>query len=598
MEQEWLAHSARKRHGIPAQGYREHVSAVVHQTLENLEAATHFASGVSTPEKLHIAGGWGAAFHDLGKLENENQRVLQSDEHSPLPYPHESAGALHCLEQNQRAAAWLIHSHHRGLTDYGLERAAEERQSEGADTRPFLRQEPGLLSQTQMLLPELLQRHTRALGNMPLSSRKVSEKTSHLSTWQMRLMLSALVDADHGDTARNYHQEIEIACPEPRWADRLAKLEAYVAGLGQGSLNQNKPSKRDPLRRQIYAECKGCNTEVPIWACDAPVGSGKTTAVMAYLLRAAMDCGLRRIFIVLPFTNIINQSVKVYRKALVLDGEDPEQVVAAHHHAAEFGSPEARGLTTLWASPIIVTTAVQFFETLAACATPRLRKLHALPGSAVFIDEAHAAMPLHLWPYMWRHLETLSTQWRCRFVLGSGSLPQLWKNARLFANKQIEVPPSMLPESIAQAGADGEKDRVRVNTKAGRIRPTCPLSLDQIPFRCSSGGDEHTAIGGCSWQENFGEMAFKRCISPPHSRLRTVTKVLAEVGRLLTPEHRPENGWVLVATSCIEAGVDVSFEIALRERSSVSSLIQIGGRVNRHGEGQKRRYGTSWRVIR
>src|ERR1035438_3177414 len=81
---------------------------------------------------------------------------------------------------------------------------------------------------------------------------------------------------------------------------------------------------------------------------------------------------------------------------LFRSGENPEKIVAAHHHQAEFKSADIRFLTTLWDAPIIVTTAVQFFETLGASQTPRLRKLHQLPGSAVFIDEAHAAMPIHL----------------------------------------------------------------------------------------------------------------------------------------------------------------------------------------------------------
>ena len=97
-------------------------------------------------------------------------------------------------------------------------------------------------------------------------------------------------------------------------------------------------------------------------------------------------------------------------------------IVAAHHHQAEFSSPDLRYLTTLWEAPIIVTTAVQFFETLGSCETARLRKLHHLPGSAVLVDEAHAAMPIHLWPYMWDQLKGLAEEWSCRFVLGSGSL--------------------------------------------------------------------------------------------------------------------------------------------------------------------------------
>ena len=116
----------------------------------------------------------------------------------------------------------------------------------------------------------------------------------------------------------------------------------------------------------MYDACRAAKIESPLRACDAPVGSGKTTAVMAYLLQVAQKRGLRHIFIVLPYTNIIKQSVEVYREALVLPGERTEDVVAEHHHQADFEDVSLRQLATLWRAPVIVTTAVQFFETLAS----------------------------------------------------------------------------------------------------------------------------------------------------------------------------------------------------------------------------------------
>lgn len=144
---------------------------------------------------------------------------------------------------------------------------------------------------------------------------------------------------------------------------------------------------------------------------------------MAHLLRAASDKNLRRIFVVLPYTNIITQAVEVYRKALVLKGENPEEVVVAHHHKADYAMPDSRRFTMLWHAPIVVTTAVQFFETLASNMPADLRKLHRLPGSAVFLDEAHAALPTHLWPQAWQWLNELSEHWDVILFLPPGRLP-------------------------------------------------------------------------------------------------------------------------------------------------------------------------------
>ena len=130
----------------------------------------------------------------------------------------------------------------------------------------------------------------------------------------------------------------------------------------------------------------------PIETCDAAVGAGKTTAVMAYLLRLAEKKDLRHIFVVVPFTNIIQQSAETYREALTLEGENAAEVVAEVHHRAEFENPDLREMSVLWDAPVTITTAVQFFETMAASHPARLRKLHELAGSAVLLDEAHAAM--------------------------------------------------------------------------------------------------------------------------------------------------------------------------------------------------------------
>ena len=176
----------------------------------------------------------------------------------------------------------------------------------------------------------------------------------------------------------------------------------------------------------MYLSCRNADINLGISSCDSPVGSGKTTAVMAHLLNQAQKRVLRRIFVVLPYTNIIKQSVKTYRDVLVLPGENPEDVVAEFHHRADFESAEARHLTALWRAPIIITTAVAFFETLSSNSTATLRRLHELPGSAVFIDESHASMPSHLLPLTWKWMNVYACDWSCYWVLASGSLNRFW----------------------------------------------------------------------------------------------------------------------------------------------------------------------------
>jgi len=564
-----LAHSAKPAKSIPAQSYPDHIANVSRCAYGAMvEAQAYRSDGPDT--KLLSAARWASVFHDLGKLTQENQTILHGTSGERLPIPHEDAGAAHCILNKQNAAAWVIAQHHSGLKDFAEENAKGELSSQNPALALF--RNPMIKLDTDARLGCLVSLHKQVCGQMELDSRGVGVPAR--TPWDMRLLMSCLVAGDHGDTARHYQQEPAMEPPAPRWEERLAALDRYVGELASHS------GTRNDLRQSIYSTCSQASPEIPIWACDAPVGSGKTTAVMAYLLQAAIALKMRHIFVVLPFTNIINQSVDVYRRALVLADEDPKEIVAAHHHAIEFKTPTLRALTTTWTSPIIVTTAVQFFETLVASATPRLRKLHALPGSAVFIDEAHAAMPLFLWPYMWGHLDSLSSRWNCRFVLGSGSLPRFWENIRLFSEGSTSIP-SMLPQQLAERGSKGEKERVRIETclQTHTLDSLCTWIRGFSGARLVVMNTVQSAavLARKLRADGVKTMHLSTALSPNDRE-----SVLKEVRELLTPGRQPADGWVLVATSCIEAGVDVSFDVAFRERSSVSSLIQIGGRVNRH----------------
>ena len=140
---------------------------------------------------------------------------------------------------------------------------------------------------------------------------------THSADVYKRQMLSCLVDADHMDTARHYRkfpQAQAVNIPTLRAKERLEKLNQFVSGLGD-------KSERSKLRSEMYRVCRDSAVKENIVACNSPVGSAKTTALMAYALQQAISRKSRRIFVVLPFTNIIRQSVEVYREALCLPAD-------------------------------------------------------------------------------------------------------------------------------------------------------------------------------------------------------------------------------------------------------------------------------------
>lgn len=564
-----LAHSARSLQGIPEQPYEAHIVNVTTRAEQNAVQAAwyHNGNGKAFVDTVRAC----AISHDLGKLDGGNQKALHAGPSASLPVNHVDAGVTHLLKYGLGAAAFLVAGHHAP----GLRSLIAEYEKGDECLRDL-----SVKEKVDKKLAEYERLHNGYCLNykLPVDTESAGVITD-ADGLKFRLALSCLVDADHGDTARHYQKESDIPPPLPRWRERLQALDAYVVGLSAKAVE----SERNLLRDEIYGACRDAPIEPPIRACDSPVGSGKTTAVMAHLLQVAIAKNLRHIIVVLPYTNIIRQSVATYREALKLEGEREEEIVAEHHHQADFDSPELRHLTTLWKSPVIVTTAVQFFETLASNQPARLRKLHELPGSAVFLDEAHAAIPTWLWPQTWRWLLALAKDWRCHFVLASGSLARFWEFEKIagdFAMNAGTQVANLIPAPLRESAHGGETKRI--------VYHSHPIPFDRsglIEFVLSKPGprliilntvQSAAVIAHVMREKGYDVLHLSTALAPVDRE-----PIIKKIKRRLS--CKADNVWTLVATSCVEAGMDFSFGTAFRESCSIASLIQVGGRVNRHG---------------
>jgi CRISPR/Cas system-associated endonuclease/helicase Cas3 len=433
------------------------------------------------------------------------------------------------------------------------------------------------MAETDNSLPGFEQIHD---GLLPLSFSS-EFNGSHVPNGDLsvflRILLSCLADADHTDTAVNYgnYPAVEKLIPlQPE--DRLTQLDRYVQALGGND-------ERSDLRREMYSACRDAEIMQNISACNSPVGSGKTTAVMAHLLTQAKKRGLRRIFVVLPFTNIIRQSVKTYRDALVLPGENPEEVVAELHHRADFESENARYLTALWRAPIIVTTAVAFFETLASNTPATLRRLHELPGSAIFVDESHATLPVKLLPLAWKWINIYSGEWGCYWALTSGSLNRFWKIPEIAQQIADIHVPEIVDNRLRKKLFVYEKDRIVYKSD---LLPRKKEEL--VDWICSFPGPrlvilntvQSAAVLADTFEQRFGRSRVEHLSTALTAidREKTLERVQR---RLAVPDI--DTNWTLIATSCVEAGIELSFRTGFRELASLLSLLQAAGRINRDG---------------
>lgn len=572
MSMEWLARSADLEKGELAQTYARHILGVRAYVERCINPLVPLLSPTII-DNLRSVLFSAAEFHDLGKLDDENQAVLRGDLKSKsLPVVHSDAGVVKLLQEARAQAALLVASHHVGLLNLVAE------MTRGDDF--FRVEEPS--KRMRGNLDVLLKRHHEELSKHVTGMIEPSaESLPNNQPVFFRMLLSCLVDADHTDSSAPNKPLDEIGCKHPPSLlpeQRLEALDAYVAKF--------KPqSERDVLRGAIYASCRGQVLDERIVACDSPVGSGKTTAVMAHLLAVARKRGLRRVFVVLPFTNIIRQSAAVYRKALVLPGENPDEIVAEVHHLADFDDDESHDLAVQWNAPIVVTTAVAFFETLAAARPSAIRRLHELAGSAVFVDEAHAALPAKFLPIAWRWMQSFADEWNVHWVLASGSLVRFWEMREVLSasgTDEIRRVPFVTTGSVRDSAEGYERSRVRFETLAE------PLSIEGLvdavaempgPRLVVLNTVQNAAIMAKAFAKGnrFSEVFHLSTALTPADREITLARVKKRF------ELNGDDNWVLVGTSCVEAGMDLDFATGFREMASLTSLLQASGRVNRSG---------------
>ena len=570
-EDEPLAHSAAE--GKKSQTYADHITQV--RGLGSRHAAEMLAAaGRPWPAFQHAVDD-ADAFHDLGKLDDHIQSQLRKGPGASLKCDHVDAGVAHAIASGAVSAAWIIRSHHApGLPDKAVHFSGSDNQGRllrgRRDDSIHRREHEEQKAHTDQHLARYITLHERWCG-----PRRVV-RGDELRGLALRLALSCVVDADHTDTARAVGGVVPFEPDvQPRWAERRDHLKAYIKRKQSA-----EASDRNATRGKFFDDCFDSSIMAPIASCEGPVGIGKTTAVMAYLLKRAEERNLRRIFVVAPYTNILTQTATTLRDALCLEGEDPEAVVLEHHHRAEFEHDGLRGAAVTWRALIIVTTAVQFFETVSANAPAMLRKLHRVPGSAIFIDEAHAALPVQLWRQYWLWLNELAKDWNCPTVLASGSLGRFWTDPEIVS--AACVLPELVTIENGPAIFNAERRRVRYDTCTQAFTSVddfCAFTLSQPGPRVIVMNTLQNAALVARYLGAIGHHVhhISTALCPPDR-----ARILAHVVRDLE-EHR-RGDWTLVGTSCIEAGLNLSFRTGFRERFGTCNLLQLGGRVSREDE--------------
>jgi CRISPR-associated endonuclease/helicase Cas3 len=505
------------------------------------------------------ASDWGRPLgkaHDVGKyrLKFQDKLVKQSSRR----VDHKGVGAKLAWEswgQPGKLLSYCIAGHHGGLPNYG-----HSQTDNSISLRDLLEQASSLPEETPDPFQDI---------SLP-SALPFQPKNAFQIAFFTRMLFSALVDADFLDTERFMDPERYAARSSgPPLAKLLHSLNAKLAGFdSQGRINQ--------LRRDILDLCReNADLEPGLFTLTVPTGGGKTLSSMAFALEHAQKYGHRRIIYVIPYTSIIEQNAKVFR-----DIFPPDTIIEHHSNFDQRSLPEDKdqlgaGLRHRlacenWDAPVVVTTNVQFFESLYASKTSRCRKLHNMAGSVIILDEAQMLPVEYLKPCL-RALEELTENYQASVVLCTATQPALKKRDEFkhglagvreiapdpkrmhqeFLRTRLEDVGTLALEDVAELIRDKEQVLCIVNTR------TRASDLFDLVHR--EPGARHLSALMC----------------PAHR-----SQELKEIREAL----RAGGPCRVVSTQLVEAGVDVSFPEVIREMAGLDSIAQAAGRCNREAE--------------
>ena len=246
--------------------------------------------------------------------------------------------------------------------------------------------------------------------------------------WALRLVFSALCDADFLDTAAHFagrsHPTVR---PDADFAVLGERFEAARSRL----LAARRAAPVDEVREQVYEACLAAASAPPgVFRLAAPTGAGKTLASAGFALQARGANGLRRVVVAVPFLTITEQNAAVYRRLLDAD-DDGGPVVLEHHSGVELDSDRpgdrwARLAAENWDAPLVVTTTVRLFESLFGRRPAAMRRVHRLAGAVIVLDEVQA-LPHRLLVPILDGLRTLVSHFGTTVLLASATQPDFWE---------------------------------------------------------------------------------------------------------------------------------------------------------------------------
>jgi len=523
------------------------------------ELAKSFADAFGSGEWGYLAGLW----HDIGKYSEDFQNMLlaSADAHietKPGRVDHSTAGALHSTEKFKKAGrifSYLIAGHHAGLADW---------QTAEAGNKSLIQR----LQNDDLLKKAFASNIPHEITEQSFPKQKFRTSEGH-ALW-IRMLYSCLVDADFLDTEAFLDPDKSKARKGYQSLNELLPLfETYMKGKQAGADDTAVNKQRTEILRQCIAKS---SHKPAIFTLTVPTGGGKTLSSMAFALHHAAKHGKRRIIYVIPYTSIIEQTADQFRQIF-------NDAVVEHHSNVDVSdegheTTKSRLACENWDAPVIVTTSVQFFESLFANRSSRCRKLHNIANSVVVLDEVQLLPPEYLNPIL-HTMKELHKNYGVSFVLSTATQPAFGEHKSfdfhfegLGETVEIMGNPASLHEAFR---------RVQVNVPGDLITPRMwedlTSELTQYPsvLCIVNRRDDCRKLYELMPEGTFHLSAL---MCGAHR-----SKVIADIKQRLE-DKLPIR---VISTQLVEAGVDLDFPVVYRALSGLDSIAQAAGRCNREG---------------
>ena len=520
---------------------------------DHLVSVSQLASGFASSFEAGELGRLLGLLHDIGKYSQEFQKRLEDP---CVHVDHSTPGAKIAFERFGafgKLLAYVVAGHHGGIPD-GISDERESslthriQQKDTVDCSAY---------QNEIELPK---------SQLAINIKPQDNRRGFSVSFFIRMLFSCLVDADFLDTEQFLNLERFRARGSKATIEELAsKLSGYLREITSNA----RDTKVNRMRSQVLEDClQAAKKEPGFFTLTVPTGGGKTLSSLAFALEHAREHDLERVIYVIPYTSIIEQNADVFRRAV---GKDK---VLEHHsnvtRSEEEYEPELTKKLELaeenWDMPLVVTTNVQFFESLFSNKGSKCRKLHNMVNSVIILDEAQMLPVEYLKPCI-AALTELVINYGSTVVLCSATQPALeGLLPEEMTPREITRDPKTLYTALRRVAVEykGELDN----------REVADLILQQEQVLCivNTRGHARSIFELIGSGEGHYHLSAAMC---PEHRTQKLQEIRARLKKGLPCR--------VTSTQLIEAGVDIDFPIVIRAIAGIDSVAQAAGRCNREG---------------